>query len=70
MSTTHQICLISADTLRALRHDGQYLNSLGQPLSMTFLLSYLDDAKNAIRLGAINLEEQPEGVQKTTLEVI
>ncbi|MDF1683869.1 MAG: hypothetical protein P1U36_04340 [Legionellaceae bacterium] len=42
----------------ALRHDSQYLNSLGQPVAMTFLLSYLGEAKDAIRLGIINLSDQ------------
>ena len=42
----------------ALRHDNQYRNSISQPVAMTFLLSYLDDAKNTIRLGIINLSDR------------
>jgi hypothetical protein len=54
----------------ALQHDKQYLNILGQPLSITLLLSHLEDAKNAILLGRINLDEALTETHETTNKVI
>ena len=44
----------------ALRHDTQFLNRLGQPLSITFLPQYLNDARHAIQLDTTSLEKRSE----------
>lgn len=53
----HDCCELLSLKHEVLRHDAQYLNGIGQPVPITFLLDYLNDAKKSIELNTRSVQK-------------